>query len=309
MKEVPKGSPLEKGILSFFYGCWSGGQSLATGTRTPVFPGPLPVSIERRHFVEFQKQPYLVCEKTDGTRYCMVCFMFDNKKCTALINRALDVWTVNLQMPKRAYQGSLLDGELIDNKFLVYDCIWAMGEDFKMKNFVNRYEALENLVTGIMRLSKDPISVQVKHFELLENFQHYYEEVVPKLEHKTDGFIFTPVNEPIRMGTHETMFKWKPLEKNTIDFQAKWHPYLNKWGFYIQEKGRLVFETEYEGPGIEENDILECKYKGSSVWEPISKRTDKNYPNNRRTFYRTLVNIKENIQVREFFKTSLFANS
>jgi mRNA guanylyltransferase len=35
-------------------------------------------------------------------------------------------------------------------------------------------------------------------------------------------------------------------------------------------------------------------------WKPIKVRTDKTHPNNRRTFYRTLVNIKEDIKMSEF---------
>ena len=35
-------------------------------------------------------------------------------------------------------------------------------------------------------------------------------------------------------------------------------------------------------------------------WQPIALRADKNHPNNRRTFYNTLTNIKEDIQWEEF---------
>ncbi len=299
MKEVPKGSPLEKGILTFFYGCW--------GRQAPVFPGPLPVSIERQHFSQLRNNKYLVCEKTDGTRNVIVCFMFEGKKHTAILDRALNIWTLNIQFPKKAHLGTLLDGEMLPGgTLLVYDAVWVNGENVSQLNFLERYEKMEHMCKGIMRLAKDPITVKVKKFEVLEKFQYYLEEVVPKLEHATDGFIFTPVNEPIRLGTHETMFKWKPLEKNTIDFQAKWHPFINKWGLYIQDKGKLIFETEYYGPfDVHEDDILECEYKGPGIWIPLAKRTDKNYPNNRRTFYRTLVNIKEDIKVKEFYSFKL----
>jgi len=30
-------------------------------------------------------------------------------------------------------------------------------------------------------------------------------------------------------------------------------------------------------------------------------RTDKTYPNNRRTYFRTLVNLRENIRIEEFY--------
>jgi hypothetical protein len=110
------------------------------------------------------------------------------------------------------------------------------------------------------------------------------------------------------MGTHETLFKWKPRDTNTIDFQMKWRG--DRWGMYVQEKGQLIFESEllpsqcgeFE---IKENTIAECQYvhwEAPRWWKPVNIRTDKTHPNNRRTFYRTLVNIAEDIQLNEFIK-------
>ena len=51
--------------------------------------------------------------------------------------------------------------------------------------------------------------------------------------------------------------------------------------------------------------IVECKYITDDTpmwWMPILERTDKTHPNNRRTFYRTLVNIKEDIKMSDFLK-------
>jgi len=141
----------------------------------------------------------------------------------------------------------------------------------------------------------------------LKNFSAFFKEVLPKIEYKIDGLIFTPINEPIKTGTHETMFKWKPRDMNTIDFQAK--KWENKWGLYVQEKGRLIFESELsleQTPSwITEDCIVECQYMCDETprwWKPKSLRVDKKHSNNRKTFYRTLVNIRENIQMNEFLK-------
>jgi len=142
---------------------------------------------------------------------------------------------------------------------------------------------------------------------------------LPSVKQEMDGLIFTPVNEPVRTGTHETMFKWKPLNKNTIDFKVKKSPTVETpgcipgppvWRLYIQDKGKLIHESQIpidrmsEYKWLRENDIVECMYvtweNGPFWWKPIKKRTDKTFPNSRRTFYRTLVNIKENIQMKEF---------
>ena len=142
---------------------------------------------------------------------------------------------------------------------------------------------------------------------------------LPTVTQEMDGLIFTPVKDPIRIGTHETMFKWKPRNKNTIDFKVKKSPTVetpgcvpgrHTWRLFIQEKGKLIHESQIpldrmsDYSWLKEDDIVECMYvtweNGPLWWKPLKKRTDKTFPNNRRTFYRTLVNIKEDIQMKEF---------
>jgi len=49
---------------------------------------------------------------------------------------------------------------------------------------------------------------------------------------------------------------------------------------------------------------VECMYitweNGPFWWKPMKRRYDKIHPNNRRTFYNTITNIKEDIQMKEF---------
>ena len=132
---------------------------------------------------------------------------------------------------------------------------------------------------------------------------------LPTVTQKIDGLVFTPVNDPVKIGTHETMFKWKPRDKNTIDFQFKRKGDL--WRLYVQEKGKLIFESEIRDewvagiPWIEEDAIIECQYMFNDSpmwWKPILRRHDKTFPNGRRTFYRTLVNIKEDIKMEDFLR-------
>jgi mRNA guanylyltransferase len=104
------------------------------------------------------------------------------------------------------------------------------------------------------------------------------------------------------------MFKWKPRDSNTIDFLFTRRS-SSKWGMYVQEKGKYIFESELSNElaldGTVEGSIVECQYMHDDSprwWKPMNIRTDKTHPNNRRTFYRTLTNISENIQLNEFKK-------
>lgn len=296
---VLKGTPLEKETLNFFHECWN-------NQYRNIFPGPQPISIERKHFSQLKTDSYMICEKTDGVRWVFVCFIFQGKKMCALINRALDIRWININVGTGAKKGTLLDGELINTTFMIYDAVRVNGEQCSKKNLLERYSYIENFCNTVMKIKSDPIQLIPKQFEVLENAKNYIENILPTIPYNTDGLVFTPIHEPIRVGTHEKMFKWKPLEKNTIDFQVHWE-HRGVWGLYIQDKGLLYFESEVRPEQCEwltENMIVECKYRTGDYpmwWEPLHIRTDKTYPNNRRTFYRTLVNIREDIKINEFY--------
>lgn len=305
---VQTNSPLYSSALKSFHSMW--GTINKNGRMPPIFPGPQPVSIERIHFNKLINNPYVVCEKTDGLRVALLIFTFNSKKVTLMINRSLRmVWTP-LNLPKSAHMGTLIDGELVDNKLMVYDAVYVSGEDLKPQPFLDRLEKVENFIKNITKLAKDIIVVKLKRFVPLQELKDFQLNVVPTLPYKTDGLVFTPVNDPIRLGTHENMFKWKPRDENTIDFQVKWKQ-NGTAGLYIQDRGTLFFETEitpdkFEDSFIgwlEEDAIVECRYMLDECpmwWKPVGIRKDKTYPNSRRTYFRTLVNIKEDIHWEEF---------
>jgi len=300
---VRPGTLLEKATLNFFHECWA----TPHGVPKTFFPGPQPVSIERKHFEVLREKQYLVCEKSDGVRWVFVCFTFQEKKVCTLINRALRIRWLNLNVGNSARKGTLLDGELIGSKFLVYDAVRISGCHCGNKSLPERLELADIFCSGVMKLAHDHIRLVPKKFRVLTDAEDYIKNEMTEVEHETDGLIFTPVEDPIRIGTHETMFKWKPQNKNTIDFQVRWEK-RGVWGLYIQDKGMLYFQTEITPdtfPWLKENMIVECRYRHWEYpmwWEPLNIRTDKTYPNNRRTFYRTLVNIQEDIKIEEFYK-------
>jgi hypothetical protein len=254
------------------------------------FPGPQPVSIERQHFPLLKKSAYLACHKMDGVRHLLACCDIDGVKRAALIDRTFAVQFYTYTLPK----DTLLDGELVtrlsDGKqvFLIHDAMMIRGESLMQMPLSERLMKARALVKTI--LTKTPFVTLVKEMRMLADMRNL--EVPP---YETDGFIFTPVNEPVRSGTHETMFKWKPRDRITIDFQV-----YNKADLYIQERGRLIHETRLHKGEFPDGTIVECDY-GDLGWSVVKVRTDKTYPNNRRTYLRTIVNLREDIRLEEFY--------
>jgi hypothetical protein len=292
--KVKKDTHLHQQANLFIHTTWG---TLRNGQAPPIFPGPQPTSIARRHLPLLKQNQYFVCEKTDGTRYGLICFMFEGKKMCMLVNRALDMYLLSLNIPRTAYKGTFLDGELIKLKdgtwnFVIYDGVMVSGEHICGLILEHRLGVCNKFATGILRTAKDPVkNIYVKKFWNLENLDNLLSH---EFLYETDGLVFTPNKDPVRVGTHDTLFKWKPRDKNTIDFQVKGKR------LYVQEKGLLVYECDIDEE-YPDDTIVECKYiPHIRKWVPIGVRTDKHHPNNRRTFYKTLENIREDIQLNEF---------
>jgi len=262
------------------------------GSTDPArFPGPQPVSIERRHFPLLKRQPYLVCEKTDGVRHLL---LSTEDGLVVLVNRAFSIDTVKIRIPR----DTLLDGELVTSKtgknlFMVYDAVRIKGEDLRDQPLDVRLEKARAVAKGIIKTAQAPFELRVKTMWALG-------DTIPDLnsfEYETDGLVLTPVNEPIRMGTHETMFKWKPHERITVDFQIK-----NGKELFVQDRGDLFKEASLhmrnERKDLRDGTIVECGY-GELGWFVEKIRTDKTHSNNRRTYFRTCINLREAIQLSE----------
>lgn len=279
MKLIERNSELYECAKVFIHNVWK-------SKDMNTFPGCHPVSIERNH-LPLLKNNYVVCEKTDGTRYMMICFVSYGKKIALFVNRNMDMYQVSLCVPRN----TILDGELVKTYggelyYMVFDGNMVNGEDIQQLSYIDRLKKTEIATKGpsmgikIRNKTVWPLSA-LPH---LESIHHPYE---------TDGYVFTPVNEPVRMETHETMFKWKPLERITIDFKVM------KNGLYIWDRGNYVYEHPCPDGEKYNDKIVECRFDGTN-WLPIKIRDDKPQPNNRRTYYRTLVNIRENIKISDF---------
>ena len=180
--------------------------------------------------------------------------MFEGKKKCLFVNRAFNMFEVSLNLKKSVYDGTILDGELYENTLMIYDAVLVCGKTVWNENLLDRLGyAKFGVLEPIIYMKMDKYRLQMKEFHHMKDFKEFMDEHLPNVKQEVDGLVFTPVNDPIRIGTHETMFKWKPQMKNTVDFMMKREPSretpgcvpgLPAWRLYVQEKGKLVFESE-----------------------------------------------------------------
>jgi hypothetical protein len=305
---VTSDTPLYKHVVGFIHHIWKS---------KDYFPGPQPISIEYKHFPILKNNDYVVCEKTDGERHMLVALKFQGRNICLFVNRSFKMFEIKVNLKKKAYDGTILDGELYENDYMIYDAAIVNGCYVGEYHLDERLVHIGSLLKGVIIMKNDQYKLRLKKFFSLKDFKTFMDDHLPRVTQNIDGVVFTPVKEPIRIGTHETLFKWKPLEKNTVDFSMKLgrsfegigKPGVPVWKLYVQEKGKLFYESEFpltkmNESWFEDGAIVECMYitweDGPLWWKPVKRRHDKNYPNNRRTFYRTIVNIQENIQLKEF---------
>lgn len=293
---VSKDSLLHQHVVEFIHHAWgSHGR----------FPGPQPVSIEYKHFDILKKNldGYCVCEKTDGVRHLLVAMVSQNQRKVVLVNRSFDMFEISVNLPREAYNGTILDGELYEGHYLVYDAVCVEGYNTTQHNFIERFGCIETLLSKVITMKSDKYRIRKKLFYFLRDWDTFVNVHLPAVQERTDGVVFTPINEPVRTGTHNTLFKWKP--DNTVDFQFKRDDARGCWRLMVQEKGQLMWETDLQYTVasawgfLEEDAIIECRFDGER-WLPVLRRHDKTHPNSRLTYTRTCVNVRENIQLDDF---------
>ena len=254
------------------------------------FPGPQPISIERRHLHLLQENEYYVGFKNDGERYALGVVKYDDRYMCVLINRNLEVQLIKARCTKHMYSGTLLDCELIDKTLVVFDCPAHCGTSLKQATFEERMSAIKSSCEALQEQCE--FTVQCKEFVNLKTSKEFLQR---QAEENTDGIILMPNKAIVQQGTHSTMFKLKPKHKNTVDF------FISNKKPQLQNGGKLVnTRTKVNLNDLDcEQKIVECEFVGDNTWSALSIRNDKNMPNSTYTFKKTLVNIEEDIKPEE----------
>lgn len=260
------------------------------------FPGPMPVSFEKKHINVLKKYTYFMAEKSDGVRYLLLCFYFKDYAYSVLINRKMEFFIVSLCFSVDVFEKTtLLDGELVDDVFIVFDCYTFKGQDLSSHRFSQRLEHAQQIVNEkIYNYDPECLHYMIKDIVV----KPFYRDLNFEFSDKNDGCIMMPDELPVVKGTHWSLFKWK--SNHTVDFIID-----SDYILYSLDKGNLVKTGECNDCDLldqlfnvfddsDQRYLVECEYK-ESEWVPFKVRTDKSHPNNLLTLERTMVNIQENI--------------
>ena len=306
------------------------------------FPGPQPVSLERKDLTKLTRFPYVVCEKTDGMRYLLVALRVNNINLTVLVDRSFRMYNVTGYWScMGVFEGTMLDGEVVKENdgthtYYPHDCVMRDGVSYGNGIFWKRYEQSKEVCVLWRRVSRDRseegvLDLKFKKMFKFENLQELMVEC-NSVGHPIDGLVFTPIKLPVQSGTQHSLIKWKHPEKHTFDIAIekkgqRYEMYLfdrmslfkyktvNKrtaYGKKFADKfDRLLLDKSMEelsvsddaNPKVGKRHIVEC-ILDDGEYIPIKLRADKIRPNSLRTIEKTLVNIDENILIHELIEIS-----
>ena len=138
------------------------------------YPGPQPVSIERKYlnFLKNNKNEYWVAPKTDGVRHAMAICDIDGEYHAYFYDRKLNYIKIkNSKFKKNILNGTLLDGELINNSiYLVFDCILLCGKDVSKYPFSDRMQFVKTFLSGA---KIENYTIKLKEFTRFSNFKTF----------------------------------------------------------------------------------------------------------------------------------------
>lgn len=199
--------------------------------------------------------------KMDGIRYLL--FSFKNK--LYAINESLRIQVFN---DTRIPHGTILDSELVNDTFHVFDILFYNGNDIRNKDMYFRSIILKQI----------PYDLNMEYTELETDFNIILHYTLSEFPDYTDGIIFSPLNEPYK---NKVTFKYKPTQLLTIDFLVKQDSLyaVDENGDYTPFKGSsdypYIFHLDDSYPI---DSIVEFQYK-TDKFVPLKIRHDKIKPN------------------------------
>ena len=276
------------------------------GRPTSRYPFGNPVSIEKTHMSILSTCPYLVADKSDGVRVCIVLHSEKNTRCAVLIDRKGLAFGLPLEADAVFFKGTVLDAELVRThsgqySILVFDaCTLAGFQGIEHQPLSERLASLHSAL-GSMSVQVPGWSIRTKPmFAVDAAGAAALETHIQALPYATDGYILTPNNEPAcQPGTASQILKIKTC--HTIDFM--WSGGMLWFGdqkeLFPVSNLSIQFDAQQLRP-LRNGVIVEMspqKDKDGTVamLHFLQERPDKDTPNSYVTVHRTLQSIEDSV--------------
>lgn len=238
-----------------------------------LFPGCMPRSLSKQDLTYIKENEYVLCEKSDGFRYFMVCTTIQKDETQKkqnicfLLDREMNITIVQIGwIDSKIYEGgTILDGELIqtkkDNqwKFRIFDVICVAGcKEIKNKPYRKRMEKWTQILEKVYCSNvMDTLLLETKELYKTTEINRLFCDMESHhhFDHGIDGIVFVPNADPVYLngGTQKNLFKWKDNVEHTIDFvirkkgKTEYVLYVMVQDFQpreIERKAHLVEDTE-----------------------------------------------------------------
>lgn len=252
---------------------------------------PKPSTLERKNMIDPREygsvsilNGYTVTEKADGER---ILFYVDKKGKAYLINNTYRVQDTGITITSKNAFNSIIDGEYIicdkrkdyseQNLYAAFDIYYLGGKKVTSLPLMNdkesRYKHLKEFEKLVPK-NKDAVEFIVKEHRYSVDILSDSKDILTNKEfpYEVDGLIFTPAklalysyyaNNPVQITNNtswDRVFKWKPVEQNTIDFIVKIDKTIMKNGIKYKEAKLYVSYNPLRWEDIDIKTGLKLRY-------------------------------------------------
>lgn len=309
--------------------------AVVPGRPPPPLPMGLPAPLRRKdldtvwgtgaHYTQ-----YVVSPKADGERVLVGWFRWVGGKTDVgfTADRRGGARKIPWPVHAAAFEGTLLDCELIDQQIWVFDAIMVHGHDLRNAAYHARLVAALTFLTQLgartAPMEAPPAtSVLASHalacayvcpddrWSVAVKPIWYHTHVVDAVKwarqipaFREDGLVYTPVTRSVGVYSCPEVFKWKPL--HTVDFLVRAVP--DSPGdmelFAVDEAGVLVhfavvpLRCAHPETPVMPGAVYECAWR-DNTWVIERRREDKTLPNARFTADETCKTIAENVRFED----------
>lgn len=170
---------------------------------------------------------YAISYKIDGERHLI--YITNGKLYAFPIT--LELKNTGITIPVE-YNNTVLEAELVNDIFWVYNCIFYKNRDVRSLNLIGDESRLNLMRDVISKVKKESVyelrEIIFKAGPVYGVCRDFWSRRADQL-FEVDGLIFTPAYEayPKTLGTWKKLYKWKPPKYNTIDFLVKTEKDIN----------------------------------------------------------------------------------